>query len=120
MGPIYDFISQYETGYRCLGLTILLAAITCAFSTICTIVTAYMDTVRKKFLKKQMAKLNVKKKPTEKINLKDALNFPVELWLIFIICVGLYSATFPFISLAKLFFMKKYGFSSSVSSIQQR
>jgi hypothetical protein len=121
MGPIYKFIAQYETGYRCLGLTILLAAVTCAFSTICTIVVAYMDTVRKRHLKQQALKeANETKQIKPKINLKDALYFPIELWLIIIICVVFYSATFPFISLAKLFLIRKYESSSELASVQQR
>lgn len=51
--------------------------------------------------------------------MKDALNFPLELWLIIIICVVFYSATFPFISLGKLFFVRKYHCVPILSSLQQ-
>ncbi len=120
MGPIYKFISQYESGYRCLGLTILLAAVTCAVSTICTIVVAYMDTIRKRHLKRQAKESNESKQTKPNINLKDTLYFPIELWLIILICLVMYSATFPFISLAKLFFIRKYQSSSGLASVQQR
>jgi hypothetical protein len=120
MGPIYDSIAKYETGYKCLGISILLAAITCAFSTLCAIIISYMDLKREKFLKRFQKFKDEKVKPADKIRLQDALYFPLELWLIIIICVVFYSATFPFISLGKLFFIRKYNFSPTISSLQQR
>ena len=36
----------------------------------------------------------------ERITLQDIMNFPVKLWLVFIICVCYYVTVFPFIGLA--------------------
>lgn len=118
MGPIYNAVSNFITGYKCLGISIILASITCAFSTVCTIIVSCMDKKRQNFMRIKEDK-NSKQK-AEKINLRDALNFPLELWLIFIICVVFYSATFPFISLGKLFFIRKYHCVPILSSLQQR
>uniref|UniRef100_A0A672FYT4 Lysosomal dipeptide transporter MFSD1 n=1 Tax=Salarias fasciatus TaxID=181472 RepID=A0A672FYT4_SALFA len=47
----------------------------------------------------------------EVIQLTDVKNFPLSLWLIFIICVGYYVAVFPFIGLGQVFFIEKFNFS---------
>ncbi|RXG72516.1 Major facilitator superfamily domain-containing protein 1 [Armadillidium vulgare] len=57
----------------------------------------------------------------EKIQLKDILSFPLSFWLISVVCVTYYVAIFPFIGLAKVFFMRKYDLgengANAVSSI---
>ena len=123
MVPIYKFFENYVTGYKCLGLAIFVGAFTCLFSTICTIVTATMDLRRTRYLKaKKVETKHVKSPPavTEKaFSLKDVLSYPRELWLIFLICVVFSSVTFPFISLGKLYFMRKYEFSQDYAGYQQ-
>ncbi|KAG8001954.1 Major facilitator superfamily domain-containing protein 1 [Nibea albiflora] len=47
----------------------------------------------------------------EVIKLTDVKDFPLPLWLIFIICVGYYVAIFPFIGLGQVFFIEKFNFS---------
>jgi len=37
----------------------------------------------------------------EKVKLTDVTTFPVQLWLVFIICIGYYVAILQFIGLAK-------------------
>lgn len=125
MVPIYEFVENYETGYKCLGLAIFIGAFTCLFSTVCTIITAIMDYRREKYLKaknlvskpKSTKSEDSKEKP---FSFKDMVSFPAELWFMFIICVVFYGITFPFISLGKLYFMRKYDFSQTVAGYQQR
>uniref|UniRef100_A0A3Q3JC53 Lysosomal dipeptide transporter MFSD1 n=1 Tax=Monopterus albus TaxID=43700 RepID=A0A3Q3JC53_MONAL len=50
-------------------------------------------------------------KTGEVIKLTDVKDFPITLWLIFIICVGYYVAVFPFIGLGQVFFIEKFSFS---------
>ena len=52
-------------------------------------------------------------KAGDEIKISDALRFPLQLWLVFIICVAYYCAVFPFISLGKVFFISKYDFKES-------
>ncbi|KAF3692695.1 Major facilitator superfamily domain-containing protein 1 [Channa argus] len=47
----------------------------------------------------------------EVVQLKDVKDFPLPLWLIFIICVAYYVAIFPFIGLGQVFFIEKFNFS---------
>ena len=116
MSPIYNYIGNFATGYQCLGLAILLASLTCMLSTIFAFVLFPLDKRRQKFFK-----YDLKNQAEEgKIQLKDAFYFPSQLWLIIAICVVFYSATFPFISLGKLFFIRKYNLSSGSASLLQR
>lgn len=85
-----------------------------------------MDYKREKYLKAK--NLDSKPKPSKSeepkeekpFSLKDMVSFPAELWFMFIICVVFYGITFPFISLGKLYFIRKYDFSQTVAGYQQR
>lgn len=105
MGPIYDAISKTKTGYDCLGTALLIAACTCIFSLGCAGILALLDKRRTRIVPSEPIKAG------DEIKLSDALKFPLQLWLVFIICVAFYCAVFPFISLGKVFFISKYGFS---------
>uniref|UniRef100_A0AAY5EY73 Lysosomal dipeptide transporter MFSD1 n=1 Tax=Electrophorus electricus TaxID=8005 RepID=A0AAY5EY73_ELEEL len=52
----------------------------------------------------------------EVIKLRDVKDFPVQLWLIFFICVGYYVAIFPFIGLGQVFFIEKFNFTPTQAS----
>lgn len=116
MNPIYDFISKYKSGYECLGTSIFAASITAIGSTCCAFILNPLHKYRKRILRVTTKKLLVE----ERIRIRESLKFPFQVWLIIIICLVFYSATFPFISLGKLYFIKKYGFSSTSASLQQR
>ncbi len=117
MSPIYDFVNKYESGPKCLGITIFIASVTVVLSSLCAFLLIYLDRRRCHFTKKHTPNSSSSK---EKMKLKDALSFPLQLWLIIIICIVFYSATFPFISLAKLFFIRKYNASNAMATLQQR
>ena len=87
MSPIYNYINKFEDGYKCLGISILLASITCVFSAICSFVLAPMDKRRERVIKQSQIKNSTQN--TETIKLTDAIHFPVQLWLIIVICVVL-------------------------------
>lgn len=53
----------------------------------------------------------------EQISLRDVKDFPLRLWIIFIVCVAYYVTVFPFIGLAVLFLMEKYGYESKQANI---
>lgn len=53
----------------------------------------------------------------EKISLRDIKDFPVKLWLVFLVCVAYYVTVFPFIGLAVIFLMDKYGYVAKEANI---
>ena len=53
------------------------------------------------------------------IQIKDVTKFPVTFWLITVICVAFYVTIFPFISVAQVFFQKKFGFSQNEAAFLQ-
>lgn len=116
MNPIYDYINKFKSGYECLGVALFVASITAVGSTCCAFILSPLHKYRKRILRVSTKKLLVE----ERIKLRESLKFPVQVWLIMIICLVFYSATFPFISLGKVYFIKKYGSSSTSASLQQR
>ncbi|XP_068224534.1 lysosomal dipeptide transporter MFSD1-like isoform X2 [Palaemon carinicauda] len=104
MGPIYKAGTSIGSGTTALGITALAAAGTCVLSLLCAIILAMLDKRRTKVLRIGEAETG------EKVKLKDVLTFPFSFWLICVICVTYYVAIFPFISLAKVFFMRKFDF----------
>ncbi|KAG7235030.1 hypothetical protein INR49_003395 [Caranx melampygus] len=106
MGWVYSEVSNLvSTGYTALGISLMIAAVTCLFSLICALVLAFLDKRAERILHKEQGKTG------EVIKLTDVKDFPLSLWLIFIICVGYYVAIFPFIGLAQVFFIEKFNFS---------
>ncbi|XP_045131206.1 major facilitator superfamily domain-containing protein 1-like isoform X4 [Portunus trituberculatus] len=115
MVPLYEWVQTFSEGYQALGYSLLFAGITCVFSLGCALILGVLDNKRSKVLHLDAAQSG------EKIKLSDILTFPASFWLISIICVAYYVAIFPFIGLAKVFFMRKYDLdattANSVSSV---
>ncbi|XP_063061737.1 major facilitator superfamily domain-containing protein 1 [Engraulis encrasicolus] len=111
MGWVYDKIrasmdaSGVTTGYTTLGISLMIAASTCLFSLTCGLILGCLDRRAEKILNKEEGKTG------EVIKLTDVKDFPLQLWLIFIICVCYYVAIFPFIGLGQVFFIEKFDFS---------
>jgi nitrate/nitrite transporter NarK len=53
----------------------------------------------------------------ERISMRDIKDFPLRLWVIFIVCVAYYVTVFPFIGLAVIFLMEKYGYEAKEANI---
>ncbi|KAB7502962.1 Major facilitator superfamily domain-containing protein 1 [Armadillidium nasatum] len=115
MGPIYSRIDQFEDGHVTLGISLMIAGATCVFSLACALILGMLDRRRTTVLRLNESSTG------EKIQLKDILSFPLSFWLISVVCVTYYVAIFPFIGLAKVFFMRKYDLgengANAVSSI---
>ncbi|KAM4628213.1 lysosomal dipeptide transporter MFSD1 isoform 2-T2 [Polymixia lowei] len=107
MGWVYNRIASLvgSPGYTTLGVSLMIAAVTCLFSLVCALVLGFLDKRAEKILHKDQGKTG------EVIKLTDVKDFPFPLWLIFIICVGYYVAIFPFIGLGQVFFIEKFNFS---------
>ncbi|XP_066456533.1 major facilitator superfamily domain-containing protein 1 isoform X2 [Eleutherodactylus coqui] len=107
MGLVYQRIKDAmgSAGHTTLGVTLMIGAVTCLFSMACALILGYLDKRAEKILNKEQGKTG------EAIKLTDVKDFPLSLWLIFLICVCYYVAVFPFIGLGKVFFMEKFQFS---------
>uniref|UniRef100_A0A8D3DPY4 Lysosomal dipeptide transporter MFSD1 n=1 Tax=Scophthalmus maximus TaxID=52904 RepID=A0A8D3DPY4_SCOMX len=107
MGWVYSKVADLvgSPGHTTLGASLMIASVTCLFSLICALVLGFLDKRAEKILQKEEGKTG------EVIKLTDVKDFPLPLWLIFLICVGYYVAIFPFIGLGQLFFIEKFNFS---------
>lgn len=110
MVPLYEWVQTFSEGYQALGYALIFAGITCVFSLGCALILGVLDKKRSKALHLDAAESG------EKIKLSDILTFPVSFWLISVICVAYYVAIFPFIGLAKVFFMRKYDLDASTAN----
>ena len=104
MTPLYDLLGNQQMGNQRLGIVLLISALALLVSLLSSIFLGFLYSKRKSVV--------VTESP-EHIQLKDILNFPLILWLIFFTCATFYCSFFPFISLSKVFFMSKYGFQPS-------
>lgn len=102
MGPIYQFVNSFSKGHVGLSLVILIASLTCVFSLISAIILAIMD----KKHGKQPSQTQVME--DEKIRITDVKNFPLNFWILSMICVMYYLTIFPFVGLAQVYFKRKY------------
>ncbi|XP_062409222.1 major facilitator superfamily domain-containing protein 1 [Sardina pilchardus] len=107
MGWVYDRIKDLmgSAGPSTLGIALMIGATTCLFSLMCAVTLGYFDRRAERILNKEQGKTG------EVIKLTDVKDFPLQLWLIFIICVSYYVAIFPFIGLGQVFFIEKFDFS---------
>ncbi|XP_014248154.1 major facilitator superfamily domain-containing protein 1-like [Cimex lectularius] len=114
MSKIYEHVHEYFKGREALGVTLLLASATCLMSFVSSVFLALMDSRRKKPPPVVSATNDEDEEDKVEIaKLSDAKDFSAAFWLITVICVAYYLAIFPFIALGKVFFMKKFGFSSA-------
>lgn len=103
--PIYDAFRKLKLpneSYEALGLTLFVGVGVCLFSLSCGLLLGFLDKRAARILKKEDSHTG------EVIRLSDVKDFPLTLWLIFIICVAYYVAIFPFIALGLAFFQAKF------------
>ncbi|XP_038672876.1 major facilitator superfamily domain-containing protein 1 [Scyliorhinus canicula] len=113
MGWIYAKAAKMvgSMNHTPLGISLMIAASTCVFSLLCALSIAYLDKRAKRILNKDQGKTG------EVVKLKDVKDFPLSLWMMFLICVFYYVAIFPFIGLGKVFFIEKFNFSLKQASL---
>ncbi|CAK9830720.1 Major facilitator superfamily domain-containing protein 1 [Anthophora retusa] len=104
MEPIYNYISQYYTGPKCIGIVLFLASLTCVGSMICACVLSIMDKRAERLLRRGEGQ------DLQVVSLTDVKYFKPIFWLVTLICIAYYVAIFPFIALGKVFFERKYAF----------
>ncbi|CAL8070628.1 unnamed protein product [Calicophoron daubneyi] len=112
MHPIYEAIGKHFgiTGTKRLGATLWVGCAFCLYSCICCLMLYFFTKRADRELKAQEARYSGRSETeeAEKIVLKDIIHFPVEFWIISVICVAFYVTVFPFISLGLVFFERKF------------
>jgi MFS family permease len=116
MTPIYEYVNQFETGYKCLAYSILIGASICLLSLFSAFILFPLDKRRERYLNRIDASTTTTK---SMVQITDAVHFPIELWFVILICSLFTSATFPFIGLGKLYFIRKFQLSSYMASLLQ-
>ncbi|VDP94279.1 unnamed protein product [Echinostoma caproni] len=108
-------------GHKRLGAALLIAAVTCLYSTLCATILAYFTRRAKRITKRHQDRLDAaaaaaagtsldessQPDTPRPISFRDILHFPVAIWLICVICVAYYVTVFPFVSLGLVFFERE-------------
>ncbi|CAG2171327.1 unnamed protein product, partial [Oppiella nova] len=115
MEPLYNYVNQYITAYKCLGVVFMSVAALPAMDLILAIVLALLDTRAQRLLDTKSGQRE--RNPNDKIKFKDIVQFKLDYWLLVWVIVFNYSAVFPFISLGIPFYKRKFGFSGSEANV---
>lgn len=102
MHPIYNYARHSNQPQTALGITLLIASLTCVISFIFSLILAIQDKRAERILARPHIRSD------ENISIKDATNFKSEFWMLSIICVSFYLTIFPFIALGSKFFQEKW------------
>ena len=137
MTPLFDYFAQMFDMQQALGWTLMVAALTCVMSFLCSLVSnidrfkrnntmiffnlkIFFESISLLLLqilgfmdKRRETMLHLEIDETEVVRLRDIFSFPPIFWFCSIVCLAYYVAIFPFISLGQVFFMKKFDMSSS-------
>lgn len=110
-------------------MTILFGSMIALVSTLCALLLVPLDRSRAHALAAADSAADTSATPQNdeesspakpnRVSLGAMASFPAQLWLMVAIAFIFYSVTFPFISLSKLFFVKKYAASTTLASLQQ-
>lgn len=128
--PLYRNIGENFniTGYVRLGVTLMIAALTCLFSTGCAFILAFFTKRARRilaahkayFATQQSNSQRVASSDTEqvlRISVKDIIHFPAGIWLICVVCVSYYVTIFPLVSLGLVFFKRRFYLSVQAASV---
>ena len=97
MQPLYNYCEEsigMSPGAHTLGMALLIAAATTVFSFICGAVLGALD-YRAERIRSRYDAINENEEDEEekKIQLTDVLQFPLQFWLVTLICVLFYSTS---------------------------
>jgi hypothetical protein len=111
--PVYNYFSQYKSGHECLGVTIFASCILILITNISALALIPLDKKRISILMPNQSETNL-----PKVKFRVIFEFPLQLWLLCLVCMFNYSANITFVNLGKLFLVKKYEFSILGASTQ--
>jgi MFS family permease len=100
---VYDYISQYKSGHECLGATVFVTTILILLTNISALALIPLDKKRISILKPNQSETNL-----PKVKLRVIFEFPLQLWLLCLVCTLNYGVYFTFTNLGKPFLIKKY------------
>lgn len=95
MERIYKYVNQWYKGHMCIGVVLLISAITCLVSFLCALSLGWMDHRAQRILQRN------DNPGGEVARLSDVKTFKISFWMVSVICVAYYVAIFPFIALGK-------------------
>ncbi len=101
MLPIYKAVNNHFEGHTCLGIALLIAASTCVFSLLCSLILAFYDKRAERILNRSAGQTG------EVVRITDAKDFSLSFWMISIICVTYYVTIFPFTALGGFVLLNK-------------
>lgn len=113
MLPIYNSIKQHFLTANPLAVALFIAASTCVFSLLCALVLAWLDARKHRLTRDRMVTSSASRDVSDDdqvVKFSDVLNFNLQLWIIFLVCVTYYIGVFVFISMATILFEKKFNF----------
>ncbi|KAJ8917453.1 hypothetical protein NQ315_005500 [Exocentrus adspersus] len=110
MESIYNWIHEAHTGPQGLGIVLFIATLTCVLSMLCALILGCFDKRAERILRRNEESLG------DVVRLRDVKDFKATFWLVTVICVAYYVAIFPFISLAKDFFIEKFKMSNQAAN----
>ncbi|XP_074602665.1 lysosomal dipeptide transporter MFSD1-like [Brevipalpus obovatus] len=103
MKHVYEQVADYGiTGYKCLGVSLLIADGLCVFSLFAGLLMAYFDKRAERILQRDPPGTG------EVVKFKDVLYFGGDFWMVSCVCVLYYITIFPFVGLGVLFFTRKF------------
>jgi MFS family permease len=93
MTPLYNYVHQSYTGHQCLGIVFMIVSIMTGIDLLIATLLAIRDRRAERILKMK------EESNSDKIRIKDLLDFKLDFWSIVFIIVFYYVAIFPFVSL---------------------
>lgn len=119
--PLYDELNKSLDGNKCLGTVLLIATSTCVLPLFGAFIMVFLDSIRvNATVKIDDQSISSSQETKNKINLNNVFKFPPTFWLVLIITGTFYCGIFPFISVGKVFFISKYGFSPLLATSTNR
>jgi len=100
---LLDPLPEPNYGPTIIGWTLLIAGTSCVMSFVCSVVLAWMDRRRNTLLN-----ISDPADSEEQIKITDVKEFPISFWFLCMACLAYYGAIFPFVSLAKDFFITEF------------
>lgn len=107
MEGIYNKVEEKFKGIDGLAITFYLATITCVFSFVCSLILGIMDKKAERTLRVNDAVI------ADPVRMSDVRYFSGKFWLLNVVIIFFYVAIFPFFTIGKSFFMKKYHMNES-------
>ncbi|XP_050529297.1 major facilitator superfamily domain-containing protein 1 [Daktulosphaira vitifoliae] len=113
MEPLYQYIKTVFNfpDNKSMAFVLFAASLTCVISLMSSLILAWQDKRAERLLHRKLPSAE------EVVKITDVKNFNKSFWLVTFIIVCYYTSIFPFVALGKVFFEKKYHFSSGEANI---